>query len=469
MESITMSFKSEDEVMEDLDISNYNSIAQEFLFEGNANQSTSATIAPPIQPDNELFDVNRAIREVVGPLSFVPRQYTLLQEFTLDQLKGLRKVMNVVKVRYESRDPTMIARITPEQLYNIGILLSALHSLDRDIRVRYVTHSMYLLLLMVSRYEKEINAKGILSTIADPVNNFPSNIQKIAKVILDLRESQNWGKPPSDEQPLSPLISGSRGRIQSIAQTTHGSNGQSGNTSSPRLVPAPASNDHPIFGLNGFMHHMRMIPGKPQSICIDPHYMRIKKSASVFGANGFSIGDCWPSQLVALRDGVHGMYLLIRPPFPGVADPDYQLGQRMAGISGSQEGGAWSIVVSGLYDDVDQDSGEELWYSAPNGNESVNSTTVTRTAGENLLLRSIQTGNPVRVLRSERAKWFGRPAKGYRYDGLYQILRLAQKANRNGGVYTGFELKRLTGQMPIDTTKPTPHQVQQFELAKYGY
>lgn len=62
---------------------------------------------------------------------------------------------------------------------------------------------------------------------------------------------------------------------------------------------------------------------------IDPSFARV--DFRTFGHNGLANGQCWPTQLAAVRDGAHGCL--------------------MAGIAGTGDEGAYSVVVSGGYED----------------------------------------------------------------------------------------------------------------------
>lgn len=76
-----------------------------------------------------------------------------------------------------------------------------------------------------------------------------------------------------------------------------------------------------------------MSGGQIRSRSLDPDYDR--RSAKVIGDNGLTVGDWYPYRLCALRDGAHG--------------------ESQAGISGSVDDGAWSIVVAGAYEGVDEE------------------------------------------------------------------------------------------------------------------
>lgn len=71
--------------------------------------------------------------------------------------------------------------------------------------------------------------------------------------------------------------------------------------------------------------------------------------------------------------------------------------------------------------------------------------------GFNLALKvSCDTGKPVRVIRGFKAA-LG-PKEGYRYDGLYKVLRAWQETGLSGFKVWKFAFKRIDGQAPLDTS-----------------
>lgn len=105
----------------------------------------------------------------------------------------------------------------------------------------------------------------------------------------------------------------------------------------------------------------------------------------------------------------------------------------MAGIFGDPDKGAYSVAVSGGYED-NVDGGDSFTFTgeggkivdkrkkrgslcktAPNAPQSL-------TKGNMALYRSCQTGKAVRVIRGENSSWDGAPKKGYRYDGVSVVL-----------------------------------------------
>lgn len=119
-----------------------------------------------------------------------------------------------------------------------------------------------------------------------------------------------------------------------------------------------------------------------------------------------------------------------------------------AGISGSQHEGADSIVVSGGYED-DADLGDRLIYTGAGGNnpatgEQVEDQYLTR---QNLaLVISEQERLPVRVVRGSGGDPTYSPPDGYRYDGLYRVVRHWSETGRSGFRIWRFEMVELEDQ-----------------------
>ncbi len=115
---------------------------------------------------------------------------------------------------------------------------------------------------------------------------------------------------------------------------------------------------------------------------------------------------------------------------------------RRSGVCGTQQGGAESIVLADQYED-DEYSEAEIIYA---GQGSRDPQTGRQTADQvatprNLaLLKSIETGRPVRVLRKVPAA--DNPTEAvYRYEGLYRVVGHAYGPGKSGfQVYT-FRLR----------------------------
>lgn len=152
-------------------------------------------------------------------------------------------------------------------------------------------------------------------------------------------------------------------------------------------------------------------------------------SALYFGAGALVNGQIWESRVELMRDGVHA------PP--------------QAGISGTVMCGAYSVLL-GSFDErnnlgyADIDMGEVIEYVGtalkdqdglgPSNIKDLHMSipgawdqngTVQPTAGTRALFKSLETGEPVRVIRSFKMCKIvtNKPTKGYRYDGLYRVVR----------------------------------------------
>ena len=126
-------------------------------------------------------------------------------------------------------------------------------------------------------------------------------------------------------------------------------------------------------------------------------------STPVFGHVGtYRPGDTFRNRIDLALSGVH------RP--------------RRAGVCGTQQLGAESIVLAGQYED-DQFEEEEIRYAGNGGRDpKTGHQMVDQVAtGTNLaLLKSVETGQPVRVLRKVPAEDGGPDV--YRYEGLYRVI-----------------------------------------------
>jgi putative restriction endonuclease len=116
-----------------------------------------------------------------------------------------------------------------------------------------------------------------------------------------------------------------------------------------------------------------------------------------------------------------------------------------AGIAGSWDVGAESVVVSGGYED-DVDLGDVIIYTGHGGNDpesgrQVGSQTLHR--GNRALARSCQDGLPVRVIRGHRLKSSFSPEIGYEYSGLYRVDSFWRARGVSGYDVWQFRLEKL--------------------------
>ncbi|KAG0136932.1 PUA-like domain-containing protein [Tuber indicum] len=168
-----------------------------------------------------------------------------------------------------------------------------------------------------------------------------------------------------------------------------------------------------------------------------------KRVADRFGGNGLTVGDWWPYQICALRDGAHG--------------------SRMGGIHGRVNSGAYSIVISGGYEETDKDYGDRILYTGSRGEIVPNRPQVAPLTNATMsLIKSYQTREAVRVLRSSKCDSRWAPAVGIRYDGLYRVMTYEIEEDHEGKPYYRFELQRILGQEPINTSRPNSRERADF-------
>ncbi|CAA7268191.1 unnamed protein product [Cyclocybe aegerita] len=152
---------------------------------------------------------------------------------------------------------------------------------------------------------------------------------------------------------------------------------------------------------------------------------------------GFPVGSRWPGRRQLCDDGVHAMLT--------------------GGIHGRAHEGAFSVVLSGGYED-DVDLGEEFTYTGSGGqakredgakwdNKQVTDQEWVR--GNLALQTSHRTQKPVRVIRGYKLKSEFAPVEGYRYDGLYTVVEADQKPGKSGHNVCLFRFKRCPGQLPL--------------------
>jgi putative restriction endonuclease len=117
------------------------------------------------------------------------------------------------------------------------------------------------------------------------------------------------------------------------------------------------------------------------------------------------------------------------------------------GISGAPGIGADCIVLNRGYVD-DEDHGDWILYTGAGGNDS---STKRQIADQELehrhnaaLVYSEENGLPVRVVRGPRGEKPFAPRSGYRYDGLYKVVRHWSERGRDGFRIWRFHLVRLT-------------------------
>ncbi|OTA62595.1 hypothetical protein K449DRAFT_433488 [Hypoxylon sp. EC38] len=300
---------------------------------------------------------------------------------------------------------------------------------------------------MTLEIKQRTNMEKMLKYVFDdPTMYYPEDMKKSAQALYEKWQSENWGANAVMEEDV---VSADQEFVDPVSEVT----------ATPDEAPIIQSElpppEHPIFGEDGIMNGIIIFrsPAGRKTYRLNPHVP--KRSAKVFGHNGIPVGAWFANQLVALHRGAHGM--------------------RIGGIAGTTDVGAYSIVVSDIYEDLDDDRGETLYYS---GSNSHNNDDPTRPApsstGTKALKASLQTGNPVRVLRSggphSRNRWL--PECGLRYDGLYRVVALREGKNTKGGLYEQFMLQREPGQTSLGElllSSPTAQQKRDLNDIQRGY
>ncbi|MEN6640961.1 MAG: YDG/SRA domain-containing protein [Armatimonadia bacterium] len=113
-----------------------------------------------------------------------------------------------------------------------------------------------------------------------------------------------------------------------------------------------------------------------------------------------------------------------------------------AGICGSAAEGAESIVMSGGYED-DEDHGDVIIYTGHGGNDTETGQQIAdqELTRQNLALaRNAMDGTPVRVIRGSGHNSLFAPARGYRYDGLFEVQEYWQERGRSGFMVWRYRL-----------------------------
>lgn len=154
----------------------------------------------------------------------------------------------------------------------------------------------------------------------------------------------------------------------------------------------------------------------------------------IFGElSGLYEGDSFKNRLELSQIGVH------RP--------------IQAGISGSQNEGADSIIVSGGYED-DEDYGDIIIYTGHGGRDLSNGKQITNqelVRGNLALAESCKNGLPIRVIRGSHKNSNFAPKEGYRYDGLFRVEDYWKEKGISGFIVWRFRLRKIEGELKKQT------------------
>ncbi|KAI0154122.1 PUA-like domain-containing protein [Xylariaceae sp. FL1272] len=375
------------------------------------------------------------------------------------------------KVEVANMPPCSSPRIVPamkSQNRNILLAKQRTDEVTQELTKRYQDARRYLVWLeteaqmtpaLAASTQLQVALDRILLDKYKKEFRFPQDIVNKARELQEMYNSDNFGATAvieegphgsdSDDEPTS-----------AVSTTTTSTAARAAPSAMPlsQVLVDPSANDA-MFAEGGIMHGLLIKQKKNggNTYVLNPEVPH--RSCKVFGHNGLQLGAWFPFQISALHHGAHGA--------------------TTAGIAGDTVRGAYSIVVAGSYDDLDEDLGNTLYYSAPNSHENRDPQRVaTPTTGSKALKASWAHRQSVRVLRSggsEKAKnKNGRlPKAGLRYDGLYMVVACNVKKNTRGGLYEQFRLERDPDQYPslasIRETSPTQAQLADYSRMRERY
>lgn len=298
--------------------------------------------------------------------------------------------------------------------------------------------------------EKVIGVKRALEVVMNDVPDteiyqFPPPFPEMAKEIHEKYEADNWGDNDEIRDDDENDTDGDTPTPSSSTSTTKASKSSSHTLNT--VIRRPHRN-HLIYGTNGIMHGILVDHNSMMTTYkIDDNFPH--RSAKVFDHNGMEVEQWWPRQICALRDGAHG--------------------SKTGGISGSLTYGAYSIVVSGLYADLDADYGDQLYYSGSKSHDNTDPAVPVVSDATKALQHSRLTGKVVRVLRASSGEGYLSPSVGLRYDGLFRVVLEETMKNRRGGAYLRFRLVRIVEQPPIDRSRPSMEERGDYECVRSYY
>ncbi|XP_021356809.1 E3 ubiquitin-protein ligase UHRF1-like [Mizuhopecten yessoensis] len=189
--------------------------------------------------------------------------------------------------------------------------------------------------------------------------------------------------------------------------------------------------------------------------------------ANHFGSiPGIEVGTLWKFRVQVSEDGVH------RP--------------HVAGIHGREDAGAFSIVLSGGYED-DKDDGEQFTYTGSGGRDLSGNKRTAEQSCDQVLTRTNKAlakncnatidnkkgacseewkkGKPVRVVRNCKGRKHSKyaPEEGNRYDGIYKISKYWPEKGKSGFLVWRYLFKR-DDPTPAPWTKAGKKRIEELGL-----
>lgn len=293
----------------------------------------------------------------------------------------------------------------------------------------------------------------ILRRIREPKWGFSMLSRLIAESLYQRFERQKWGQ--NVVAPSLPTTEDKKGE----GKRKRDSLSSSGNLVKQKKkiplntghikMPIPKEDD-PIFGANGPMRgtlikYNTSDPGSvTKSIVLNPESGQVM--SKVYGHNGITIGRLFLRQMAALAQGAHG--------------------SSQAGISGTAEDGAFSVIVTSTYKALEKDGLERFEYCASGSMDNTFKNSLVESQGYKALRTSLATREPVRVLRGPNDNFRHAPSFGLRYDGLYTVVEEKRRHNTKGGLYAVFIMERVKDQDPVDLSRPNTKDFEQLAQLK---
>ncbi|MFF4816912.1 YDG/SRA domain-containing protein [Kitasatospora sp. NPDC001309] len=249
---------------------------------------------------------------------------------------------------------------------------------------------------------------------------------------------EKHGRPGSDPAPEYPFVALSRSELWEL-------NGHEGPVPPARgsVVRRWLDDQNPTGGLGrGFYELMASSPTardrvvsalvtrffdaeRPSDLLEDTRLDAVAYFDGFGHVPGTTVGQVFVSRRAAFDAGVHR--------------------QLQAGISGTQEKGAESIVVSGGYED-DEDHGDVIVYTGQGGrlkDERIQTFDQPLTLGNAALVTSRTTNVPVRVIRGEPNGSGRSGSMIYRYDGLFRVVDYWHATGKSGFLVWRYRLEQL--------------------------
>lgn len=136
-----------------------------------------------------------------------------------------------------------------------------------------------------------------------------------------------------------------------------------------------------------------------------------------------------------------------------------------AGIDGNGREGVSAIVLSGGYED-DLDLGDEIIYTGAGSNDSKTGKQLKDQSWDNRgnagLLKSMDQGLPVRVVRGYKHKSTFSPLSGYQYAGLFSVVDAWEEIGKSGFKICRFRLVYIG----LNPNRALAEHVEQFQSDK---